>query len=193
MNTPLNTFPAPLLRLILCGGGGLAPAWGPLDHIDGESVAWNPLDAVALMDDGAGDPPIRWRPLALPGLWSLPLDAESPWPVRLALVAAYLTWLATTPKIIINPHKFDMIAASVDLDYDEWEQGQVVKLTRFAHRGPVPSAFSWVWSTATGRAWTPGAPYLLAAPALLAQHPPAVALVLALWDVPGIRARIEAP
>jgi len=124
--------------------------------------------------------------------WSLPLDDSSPWPARLALVAAYLTWLATTPKVLINPPKFDMIAASVDLDHDEWEKGQVVKLTRFAHRGPIPSSFSWVWGAATGRAWTPGTPYLLAAPALFALHPPVVALLLALFDVPEIQARVNA-
>ena len=43
MNIPLSTFPAPLLRLILCGGKGLAPAWGPLKHTDEDcETQWCP-------------------------------------------------------------------------------------------------------------------------------------------------------
>jgi len=37
------------------------------------------------------------------------------------------------------------------------------------------------------------APNLPTLPQHIQTHPPAVALVLALWDVPEIRARIEAP
>lgn len=71
---PLSTFPPALLRLILCGGGGLPPAWGPL--------------AVSDLPDSApftlwhGDPrgplakaPFRhtFVPMEVPEAWSLPL------------------------------------------------------------------------------------------------------------------------
>ena len=40
--TSLSTFPSPLARLILCGGGGLPPVWGPLADVDEQLWPWNP-------------------------------------------------------------------------------------------------------------------------------------------------------
>ena len=49
----LLTFHLPLLRLILCGGGGLPSAWGPLKHADEEDKwAWG----IAFQLDRLGRP-----------------------------------------------------------------------------------------------------------------------------------------
>jgi hypothetical protein len=106
------------------------------------------------------------------------------------MAAAYLTWLDTSPKVLLNPPEFDMLAASTDLVFDEWEKGRVVALTRLAHRGPLPSVHTWKWSAKTGFCWGNG-PRLPTLPEHLQTHSPAVVLLLALYDVPEIRARVE--
>ncbi len=172
MNIMLSTFPAPVLRLILCGGGGLAPAWGPLQQ--GPSVAtWDPTTqrAARVFD---GDAFSGREVLACPEAWSLPLDAESPWPARLALVAAWMMrrLMKGAPELSV-----------IDVDAD------VLFLTGICGMAG--------WRIATGSDDPDlcfyAAPNLPTLPQHLQTHPPAVALVLALWDAPEIRARIEAP
>ena len=191
MNVPLSTFPAPLLRLILCGGNGLPPAWGPImERVDDEPEnerRWT-LDRyghVINREHLGSRTPMSERD----GRWYMTIDDASPWPARLALVAAHLTWLDTSPKVLRNPPAFDMLAASIDLVFDEWEKGRVVALTRLAHRGPLPSVHTWKWSAKTGFCWGDG-PRLLTLPEHLQTHP-IVALLLSLYDVPEIRARVE--
>lgn len=195
MNIPLSTFPAPLLRLILCGGEGLPPVWGPVLQAGSQVLgcgdpnygrwAWDAVLGAAVRPDRAPK-----YLLDNPDGWSLPLDDDSPWSARLAMAAAYLTWLDTSPKVLLNPPEFDMLAASTDLVFDEWEKGRVVALTRLAHRGPLPSVHTWKWSAKTGFCWGNG-PRLPTLPEHLQTHSPAVVLLLALYDVPEIRARVE--
>ena len=191
MNIHLNAFPTPLLRLILCGGKGLAPAWGPLAKDKQVRWMWDPWRQFVQMYDDSPVGITYWReyPAHAPESWSIPFDDASPWPDRLAMVAAYLTWLDTSPKVLLNPPEFDMLAASIDLVFDEWEKGRVVALTRLAHRGPLPSVHTWKWSAKTGFCWGNG-PRLTTLPEHLHTHP-TVAMLLALYDVPEIRARVE--
>lgn len=176
MNTPLSTFPKPLLRLILCGGGGLAPAWGPLKDALGMTWPWDPHDEDIAWPPGcpSGTRDIWCQPpLAAPQQWSLPLDAESPWMARLALVAAWMLnrLMKGAPELSV-----------IDVDAD------VLFLTGICGMAG--------WRIATGSDDPDlcfyAAPKLPTLPQHLQAHPAAVALVLALWDVPEIRARIEA-
>jgi hypothetical protein len=104
----------------------------------------------------------------------MPLDAESPWPARLALVAAWMLrrLMKGAPELSV-----------IDVDAD------VLFLTGICGMAG--------WCIATGSDDPDlcfyAAPNLPTLPQYLQAHPPAVALVLALWDVPEIRARIEAP
>ena len=166
MNTPLSTFPKPLLRLILCGGGGLAPAWGPLLEA-GRPVPWafNPVSFRVV--DANKD-----VVLGAPQRWSLPLDAESPWLARLALVAAWMVGVGLVVSARARRGSF----GGVVLEF--WP----------VNGGHDTSA--WWRDDGTNGYRGPNLPTL---PQHLQTHPPAVALVLALWDVPEIRARIEAP
>ena len=91
MNIPLSTFPAPLLRLILCGGKGLAPAWGPLKHTDEDcETPWCPTFGAAIVSSDEGRGYLHTDPINESDGWSIPLDDASPWPARLALVSAWM-------------------------------------------------------------------------------------------------------
>ena len=105
-----------------------------------------------------------------PWAWSLPLDAASPWSARLAMVAAWMV-SGRSEFASIHQHLSDLIVLA------SW-------------RGPWQEPERWTW---TGRGWAAASPFPLPTlPAHLANHPPAVALILALYDVPEIRARVEA-
>ena len=165
--TSLSTFPLPLLRLVLLGGGGLAPAWGPLFHTQRGLTAFDPWYSVP-----CGGHSVRLPHPALSeiGGWSLPLDASSPWPARLARVAAWMLggWgdFATVHKDLS-----DLIVVA------SW-------------RGPWQEPDRWTWTLGGGAA---AAPFdLPTLPRYLKSDPPEVALLLALFDVPEIRARVEA-
>lgn len=176
MNTPLSTFPAPLLRLILCGGGGLAPAWGPIISWDGHLWTLDRSGFALRMVMLDGEPIRSGVPvLERPALWSLPIDAASPWPARLALVAA---WIARADKQRID-------GAGFVLDEPWWRLYSLSDGLLYEH----------TWRLDDGGNIEPcdtgfDLPTL---PQHIQTHHPAVALVLALWDVPEIRARIEAP
>lgn len=166
----LTTFEAPLLRLILCGGGGVPGAWGPLLH-SGYAAPWNPLRGEAV------DPMFLMvrDPLAAPEHWSVPLDPASPWPARLALVAAWLAsaWMPSGA------------VAEVAI-CERW-------LHIYTYSGGASDVRSWACDD--GGNIEPGAVRLdlPTLPTHLAAHPLVVALLLALYDVPEIRARVEAP
>ena len=189
---PLKTFAAPLQRLILCGGGGLPPAWGPL-------LPAGSAEPTYTLWHGSQRGPVAvspfhhmFVPMEAPEAWSIPLDASSPWPARLGLVAAYLAWQYTRPEVRISQPETDMLAGSIDSTYYEWEMGDVIALTRFAHCGALPNGRTWRWSVKTGMYWDYGMPRLPTLPTHLANHQPVVALPLALYDVPEIRARVDA-
>lgn len=163
----LTTFEAPLLRLILCGGGGLPAAWGPLLNL-GYAAPWNPLrgEAVDPMFLAVRDP------LAAPEHWSLPLDASSPWPTRLAAIAAWMVAGAAPPFATIHHDLSGLVVLA------QW-------------RGPWHEPERWTWRC-DGHA----ASASFDLPTLAQRrstHPPVVALLLALYDVPEIRARVGAP
>lgn len=171
----LTTFEAPLRRLILCGGGALPTAYGPVESRDGHR--WT-LDSsgfalrMVLLD---GEPIRSGTPLLeRPDLWSLPLDPASPWPARLALVAALLASAWMPPGA----------AAEVAI-YKCW-------LHLYTYSSGVADVRAWACND--GGNIEPGAVRLdlTTLPAHLAAHPPVVALLLALYDVPEIRARVEA-
>ena len=178
MNIPLSTFPAPLLRLILCGGNGLPMAWGPLDGTyhggSTEDSAWHPRREVAITSKGAeyhllSDDPDEL--FAGDEGWVFPLDAASPWPARLAMVAAWMlgrsgvgVWLGDNDVFVT----LNIATARNTIIQVAWHRS-----TGQRYVGSVP------------------APSLPALPQHLQTHPPAVALLLALYDVPEIRVRVE--
>lgn len=174
--TSLTTFPSPLLSPILCGAKGLAPAWGPLACPDWstQAYAWNPMTCDVTfprgMSEESSGPP---RPLVTPEAWSLPLDAASPWPARLAMVAALMAsaWMP------------EGVSAEVVLG-ECW-------LHLYTYSGGVADIRAWACDD--GGNIEPGAVGLdlPTLPQHLQTHPPTVALLLALYDVPEIRARVE--
>ena len=171
--TSLSTFPLPLLRLVLLGGGGFAPAWGPLFHTQRGLTAFDPWYSVP-----CGDHYVRLPHPALSEVegWSLPLDASSPWPARLAMVAA---WVVEMPAgfAVIGTDRIEGVGPFLRLTV--WEGGT----------GHFP-LYSVQWSCLGGAGH--GRRNLPTLPAHLATRPPEVALLLALFDVPEIRARVEA-
>lgn len=173
MNIPLTTFPAPLPRLILCGRPGLAPAWGPVRDQYGYLWPWNPLAHDVAWPRGDSGEGITLAPLASPEAWSLPLDAASPWPARLAMVAALMAsaWMP------------EGVSAEVVLG-ECW-------LHLYTYSGGVADIRAWACDD--GGNIEPGAVGLdlPTLPQHLQTHPPTVALLLALYDVPEIRARVE--
>ena len=107
-----------------------------------------------------------------PESWHLPLDPASPWPARLARVAV---WMITgwAPPF-----------ASVDDDLTG-----IVVLSGWC--GPWKEPERWSWVRRNGRA----ASAAFDLPTLAehrSNHPIHTALLLALYDVPEIRARMEA-
>ena len=176
----LTTFEAPLLRLILCGGGGVPGAWGPLLH-GGSGVlgcgdpnwghwVWDPAMGAAVRPNRAHTQVVDYAER-----WSLSLDPASPWPARLALVAAWLAsaWMPSGA------------VAEVAI-CERW-------LHIYTYSGGASDVRSWACDD--GGNIEPGAVRLdlPTLPTHLAAHPPVVALLLALYDVPEIRARVEAP
>lgn len=166
----LSVLPAPLLRLVLLGGGGLGPAWGPMtvtdDFYGRINCVWGNGWAVGYAGyetDG------RWR-IGDGNAASISLFPSSPWPARLALVAAHLLGgeeIRGASVYLSDPWKV-VCAWLVDGDRE-----------------------SLCWHTDTGDELYCGGLCLPTLPAHLAQHPPEVALLLALWDVPDVRARVE--
>ena len=175
MNIPLSTFSAPLLRLILCGGKGWPPAWGPLVGKSGKIWAWHPLDMWPARNDyqlQAGGP------LASPLLWSMPLDATSPWPARLAMVAA---WMLDVPCFAahVQPETPELFFSLVMMPVDP--MAEELRFVAWCDDGSEAN------TEANGQHGVP----LPSLSQHLQTHPPAVALLLALYDVPEIRARVE--
>lgn len=84
----LGVLPRDLRRILLLGGDGLDPAYGPINSF--MRGAWDPVAGVVREDTGRKTyDPIDYR-REPPGLPWIPLDPPSPWPARMALVTAYL-------------------------------------------------------------------------------------------------------
>lgn len=170
---PLDVFPDALRSLLLRGGDGLPCAYGPIKSRDGHLWTLDPSGFALRMVMLDGEPIRSGVPvLERPELWFLPLDAESPWPARLALVAAWMAsaWMPSGAfaEVILG---------------DCW-------LHLYTYSGGVADIRAW--SCDDGGNMEPGAVRsdLPTLPQHLQTRPPAVALVLALWDVPDIRARV---
>lgn len=198
----LLTFPGPLLRLVLLGGGGLASACGRLQHRDDErpQAMWTWSEDAMAVELAVQTPTLKggWcedddrceagGPFEHPERWLLPLAPLSPWILRLAMVAA---WMMRTPRCG---------AAFVALG----ERGVNLGVVVLSLDGlPHYTMIGW-WDRRTGEFWRreiigprlidkrdPADLILPTLPEHLEDHPPEVALVLALYDVPEIRTRIE--
>ena len=165
MSDPLLSVLDPALsRLILCGGEGLHAAWGPLERDDGMLAVWSGTTGHAFNGYGQIDvPPDRWR---------LPLDH---WRARLALVAAHLIDQESdfAPRIMdLGDGEIGLAVVGGDIVYRCW----------------------WAMGTGDMIDHSDGLdrlPDLPTLPAHLRDHDPAVALLLALYDVPEIRARMN--
>lgn len=169
----LLTFHLPLLRLILCGGGGLPSAWGPLKHADEDyKTPWYPTFGTAIVSSDEGRGYLHADPLEDPDEWSIPLDAASPWVARLALIAA---WILDAPSLAawIGGNDFYVMLTIVT---------------------PNQALIQRIWGRRRGARCSGSVPVpeLPTLPTYLAAHPPVVALLLALYDVPEIRARVDA-
>lgn len=178
----LQVFPAPLLRLVLCGGGGLDPAWGPVlvHDMDGKpsiQALWDPARARILVHGCQRDP---FNPGDAAEGWSLPLE-RSPWEARLATVAAWMLGFGpeTRARVYANKDRALYFVAS-PLLFSSREPSQC---TWYAEYG---------WRPEYLNEWRDNHHPLVTLTGLrLDLHPPAVALLLALYDVPEVRARAE--
>ena len=183
--TSLTTFTALLLRLILCGGKGLAPAWGPLYHGGVVGRGAHDWDLGAWMWDAERyrairpDRSARWVTDRITD-WFLPLDAASPWPARLAMVAA---WMLDLPCLAaqVQPETPELFFSLVMMPVDP--KAEELRFVAWCEDG----------SEANTEANGEHGISLPTLPHHLQTHPPAVALLLALYDVPEIRARVENP
>jgi len=158
----LSVFPPALLRLILCGGGGLPTAWGPLEW--GYLAPWNPARGEVV------DPMFLTihDPLRDVGNWRLPLDH---WRARIEIVAAWMLG-------------FYAFACTMRVDV-----GVQITFRMFELADTGPDVLCW--DAETGAAIGDGRD-LPTLPRHYLIHDPAVALLLSLFDVPEIRARIMA-
>lgn len=172
-STEMKTFPAPLLRLILCGGGGLPPAYGPIFRADGQEFVWDGKSGRAFAVSAANGAVIS-DDLAVVEGWRLPLCDGSPWLDRLAMVAA---WMRFGPGEKVAPALLEVHEAEL-------------MLTMLTSRGGTRTAtFHAVASP--WRRDEPAAVYnLTTLPIRFAQHPPDAALPLALYDLPEVAARV---
>lgn len=163
MNTLLSVFPAPLARLLLCGEEGLPAAWGPIimaryDWAPTEwpTRAWNPLLGETMPEVEGGS--YMANPLSVPDARRLPL-AE--WAPRLALVSAYLLGF----RVIRFAQAVEQVTGAI-----------------------VIAVYTGPWSEPCRHSWTKeggtigSSIKLPTLPAHLANHPPEVALLLAVWD-----------
>lgn len=179
----LSILPSPILRLVLLGGGGLAPAYGDLLDPWGSRWAWHPVERLALRGSVRGGAEV----LGDTEKWSLDLSPGSPWPARLALVAALLSQSTLEPWLID-----EAVAAKITyiLAYRKQPPQFRVELawwTGYSHR------VYW-WGTLEPDRLSVGIrPGLLLSTLAghLATHDSHAALLLALWDVPEVRARVE--
>jgi len=179
MNIPLSTFPAPLLRLILCGGKGLAPAWGPLKHTDEDcETPWCPTFGAAIVSSDEGRGYLHTDPINESDGWSIPLDDASPWPARLALVS---TWMLDLPCLAaqVQPETPELFFSLVMMPADP--MAEELRFIAWGNDG------SEVNTDANGHHECS----LPTLPHHLQTHPRTVAMLLALYDVPEIRARVE--
>jgi hypothetical protein len=110
--------------------------------------------------------------LSDPDSWAMSLDAESYWITRLAVTAAWMLVRSGVGVWIGDNDVF--LTLNIATDRNTIIQVAWHRSTGQRYHGSIP------------------APSLPTLPAHLAAHPPVVALLLALYDVPEIRARVDA-
>lgn len=182
MKVTLPTFPAPLLHLVLCGGLGLPPAWGPLDGSDHggscEHSVWHARRRVAYTSRGVAyqllNDEVDDLFAGVDEGWLFPLDEASPWIARMAAVAQGLLGDAGIASVI-------------------GDTGTFITLTMVTERLEI---IQKAWHRATGRIYSgsvpaPDLPTLPQHLAALPELPASVALLLSIYDVPQIRARVD--
>lgn len=172
----LTVFPSSVLRAILCGGEGLPAAWGPLECThrfaasDGQWV-WG--EGHTLRPDRRG---FGFDTLTRLGAhWRLPLEH---WRARLARVSA---WMLGAVDVLAAA----VVVRSTGLSLWVWPQGDE------GADPPDPTCYRWALD---GEADAGGGSFydLPSLPVHMRDHDPHIALLLALYDVPEIRARVEA-
>lgn len=163
---PTTLFPANLCRLILFGGGGLPPAYGPICAETRQPGA----HAFGVWDGSRGSLHLNGQvEKTVSTDWFLPTTEQDPWPSRFAHVAAAMAFGGTWRSATI-----DAFAASVRLTawtpgverttlwdlFGSPDQGDLRLRTLVRHRQMIE------WGN--------------------------VALLLALYDVPAIKAHVDA-
>lgn len=184
-NTEMKTFPAPLLRLILSGGGGLPPAYGPVIRADGQEFVWDGKSGRAFAVSVANGAVISDDLTVVEG-WRLPLCDGSPWLDRLAEMSS---WMLTGEMLT---------GASIERSDPKFFRSITLmgwRRTRDGERG-WGREYRWNWNPETGddhdavlkssHLWLT----LATLPARLTTLPPVAALPLALHDLPEVAARV---
>ena len=130
------------------------------------NVMWNPWYECV-----TSDKLIEYCPLEEPEGWSIPLDPASPWPARMAVVAAWMLGVQEIRGASLYWSDVTILTCASLVDGDREYLG---------------------WSAETGEEYYIGELNLPTLPSHLNNHDPEVALLLALWDAPELRARVEA-
>lgn len=166
----LTVFPSSVLRAILCGGEGLPAAWGPLSRPSDGVWTWNPLTQRAIRPATIEQPAV----LAQPDGWTLPMEH---WRARLARVAA---WMLGAVDVLAAA----VVARPTGLSLWVWSKGDE------GVDPPEPTCYRWALD---GEADAGGGSFydLPSLPVHMRDHDPHTALLLALYEVPEIRARVE--
>lgn len=198
MDVLFTAFPAPLLHLVLRGGQGLSPAYGPLKSRDGQRWTLDVSGFALRMPTTDGEPVRSGVPvLAQPDLWAFPFDDASPWPARLAAVLAWMLGFdpCTAHLMLWENHASDLRAGvyepTVRLDL------LVKKPYRGGGFNVAHVALCWRKATLEEDGWesfgsdVPG-PDLPTFPQRLQGHGQhTVAALLAAYDVPELNARVR--
>lgn len=162
----LSVFPAPLARLILRGGAELPWAFGELHRVESPGQIAHLWDPRLCYAHGA----FGEDPLTRPERWAVPLAATSPWPARLARVAAWMLRWRSTP---------------VDIEFT------TTSLYLQSREGAAR------WNPRTGKCLPDQTdaslePDLPTLPNRIVEvRYPVAALPLALFDLPELKARVE--
>jgi hypothetical protein len=125
--------------------------------------------------------------LSDPDSWAMSLDAESYWITRLALIAAWMLgrkYIIGASVEVEDDYHLLMLSVSMRAHLGGKNDAEPMFM-----RGHVSHTLTWCDRDGSGDDGKNNLPTL---PTHLAAHPPIVALLLALYDVPEIMARVDA-